>query len=165
MKKNVRDIFLDLIEISEQTREDVDIELGDKLNVWISIYEDISEIYKKYNDYYVKKFSNSLFLFYFIQMWKFLKFVFFEIYHGGYENALRDLRWILEVFIKTYYIDIKYSSEDIFSKIEKLNKITRLRKKLREIDENEEYIYRVYQDLCMFVHLDEKTISETIKKF
>lgn len=100
--------------------------------------------------------ANILLAFRYIELQKHLQILNFNILSGSYHQSIRELRFILETFIQTYYIDKNHPNSSINCKLEILKEIdlligSRLIDKT-DLGKYKNDIKKLYSDLSKHVH-------------
>jgi hypothetical protein len=90
--------------------------------------------------------------------------------HGGYNQAIRELRSILESTVQAYYVDKNYHDIDVKGKLAVLREMNSARsdygKKLIEKANppSPERIRKIYNELSGFVHTSVEHLNEILSK-
>lgn len=150
--------------VAEETKKKV---LGVKFQTWIDFYSYWIDLWKWLNQSVSNEWTKSLLLWRATELNKHLLWLSFSAWVGSYHCVIRELRHVFESVLQAYYIDKNYSSLSMQKKLEKLEELERKRKlKVKDLTETLPYgqeLYKIYQDLCKYVHPSSAELEPLIK--
>ena len=159
-----------LLKILEDVRKETEDDQKEKVYVWTEHYSNWIDIWKYFNKHIEKEnFINSCFGFRLTQLNKELLWFWLECTSGIYDNAVRDLRYILESFLQAYYVDREHPHASMECKLEILKEIDKLagRRLIERLDISKRYqeqIKKLYSELCKWVHPSYKEWQKIIEE-
>jgi len=149
--------------VAEETKEKTSPE---KFQTWIDFYSYWIDLWKWLNQSLGDKQMDSLLLWRATELNKHLLWLCFSAWVGAYHSVIRELRYIFESILRAHYIDKNYSSLSIQEKLGKLKELEKeksiVKKLTKTLPYNEE-LYKIYQDLCKYVHPSSEALEPVIK--
>jgi len=139
----------------------------EKFYTWTEFYSSWIDLWKWLEQSLGDEWLNSLLLWRATELNKHLLWLSFSAWVGAYHSAIRELRYIFESVLRAHYMDTKYSSLSMQEKLEKIKELE-TNKKLgaRELTKTLPYeneLYKIYQDLCKYVHPSSEELEPVIK--
>lgn len=147
-----------LLKILEDVRKETEEHHGKEAYIWSEHYSNWIDIWKHFHECLGgERFLNSCLGFRLTQLNKELLWFWFECTSGVYDNAFRDLRYILESFLQAYYVDEGHQDATMECKLEILKEVDRVtgRKLIDRLHVDGKYkdqIKALYSELCKYIH-------------
>lgn len=159
-QKSLNESMNVLLSILEDVRKETEEDQKEKVYVWSEHYSNWIDIWKYFDEHLRREnFINSCVGFRLIQLNKELLWFWLECTSGAYDNANRTLRYVLESFLKAYYVDKEQLHANMNNKLAFLEKIDNAKfsggNLIKRLDVNGKYkgqIKNLYRDLNKFVH-------------
>lgn len=159
-----------LLKILAEVRKETKEKQKEKIFILSEHYSNWIDIWKYFHGCIGKEnFFNSCLEFRLTQLNKELLWFWLESTSGVYDNAVRDLRYILESFLQAYYTDKEHPNANMECKLEILKEIDRLfgERLIDNLDLSKKYkkqIKILYSDLCKYTHPSYKEWKKIIKE-
>lgn len=170
-QETLNETIANILKSLEDVRKETEENQKEKVYVWSEHYINLMNNIWKYFYKHVgeERCINSCLGFRLLELNKELLWLWLECTSGMYDNAVRDLRYILESFLQAYYTDKKHQNASMECKLEILEEIDDLTggRLINRLDIPERYKQRIktlYSDLCKYVHPSHKEWEKIIKE-